>query len=348
MRHVLKLRTPTADGQRVTNDGTDVAVPELPAFEALGSADFETAANAVLRYLRSLLGFSLWMVTRTDGDDWIVLAAEDGGYGVEPGHLFRWSDSFCSRMVAGEGPRVAPTSALVPSYREAPIGRQVPIGAYVGVPIPRSDGGLFGTLCAIDPAPQPDAIARHQPLIELLAGLLGNVLAHERDVMEERRRAERAEAESKTDGLTGLANRRAWESFLDLEEERCRRYGDPASILALDLDGLKEVNDNFGHASGDELLRRAARLLEDGGRESDLVARLGGDEFGILAVHCSADQARSRGARLTERLEAERVAASLGIASRHPSRGLRDAWELADARMYEAKRRLRAVTVDPT
>jgi GAF domain-containing protein len=143
------------------------------------------------------------MVTRTSGDDWIVLSAIDHGYGVGAGDVFRWSDSFCSRMVAGHGPRLAPRSADVPAYVEAPIGQRVRIGAYVGVPLHTAGDELFGTLCAIDPEAQPDSIMQEQHLIELLAGLLSNILVREQREDEALRRAERAEHESLLDPLTG-------------------------------------------------------------------------------------------------------------------------------------------------
>ena len=185
--------------------------------------DFSSAARAVLAFLHGRLGFDLWMVTRTEGDDWIVLQREDHGYEVPQGAVFRWADSFCSQMVAGRGPRVAPCSAEVPVYANAPISRQVQIGAYVGVPLDRGDGSLFGTLCAIHPEAQPGEILAEQPLIELLAGLLCTLLESELRATEQVRLMERAEAEALTDALTGLYNRRGWERLLAGEEERCRR-----------------------------------------------------------------------------------------------------------------------------
>lgn len=85
--------------------------------------DFESAGKATLAFLRDRLGFGLWMVTRTEGKDWIVLQSEDHGYGVEAGHVFQWADSFCSEMIKGNGPRIAPDSDDVPAYVAAPIGR---------------------------------------------------------------------------------------------------------------------------------------------------------------------------------------------------------------------------------
>lgn len=72
-------------------------------------SDFATAAIAILRVLQHRLGFDLWMITRTVQNDWIVLQAEDRGYGVQSGDSFCWADSFCSRMVQGLGPQMHPT-----------------------------------------------------------------------------------------------------------------------------------------------------------------------------------------------------------------------------------------------
>lgn len=152
-------------------------------------ADFKTASSQVLEYLHTQLGFRLWMITRTEEDDWIVLNASDHGYNVQSGDVFRWTDSFCSRMVAGLGPRIAPRSNEIPAYAEAPIGRKVPIGAYVGVPLTRHDGGLFGTLCAIDPMPMPDDVGDQLPLVEIMARLLMTILETELKAQQEARRA---------------------------------------------------------------------------------------------------------------------------------------------------------------
>jgi diguanylate cyclase (GGDEF)-like protein len=304
--------------------------------------NFHAASTEVLDYLHLRLGFRLWMVTRTESSDWIVLNANDHGYNVENGDVFRWTDSFCSRMVQGYGPRVAPRSDEVPAYAAAPIGQQVPIGAYVGVPLTRSNGDLFGTLCAIDPHPMPDEITKELPLIEMMARLLTTILENELKAQEEFRRAERASAEAMTDRLTGLYNRRGWEELVATEDHRCQRYGHPASVLSIDLDGLKTVNDEEGHVQGDALLCRAAGALMSVKRESDVAARLGGDEFAILAVECDLDGSRALKKRLEKALREAGVSASIGMSMRHASGTLADAFEKADQKMYVCKRRRKA------
>ena len=179
---------------------------------AFGS--FADASRAVLAHLQGTYAMGLWMVTRTTGEDWVVLHAEDTAYDVTDGALFRWSDSFCSRMVLDEGPRVAPDAAAVAAYAEAPIGKQVPIGAYVGVPLELADGSLFGTLCAIDPQRRDESLAVAGREAALLGRLLSTILEHELDADEQLKRAEAAERDAEVDALTGLLNLRAWERTL--------------------------------------------------------------------------------------------------------------------------------------
>src|SRR4051812_30560722 len=106
--------------------------------------DFAGASQEVLAFLQGRIGMDLWMVTRTDDADWVVLSCADRAYGVEPGTVFRWADTVCSRMVRGEGPRVAPRAADVAAYADAPIRAELDVGAYVGVPLIDDHGELFG------------------------------------------------------------------------------------------------------------------------------------------------------------------------------------------------------------
>ena len=308
------------------------------SFSITPFTDFESASRAVLKYLHHKLGFGLWMVTRVDGDDWIVLQSEDHGYGVADGDIFNWLDSYCSRMIQDLGPRVAPRSNDIPVYAAAPIGQQVPIAAYIGVPIPRNDGSCFGTLCAIDPAPQPDGIVHEQSLIELLANLLSTVLESELCVLREQRRAERADMEAMTDSLTGLFNRRGWERLTASEEARCRRYGHSACILSIDVDGLKQINDQMGHAQGDEYIASVAAAISWAVRESDIVARMGGDEFAIMAVECEESDVLDVMHRIEDHLATTTVGVSIGYAFRGGKKTVEEALAEADEMMYARKR----------
>jgi len=158
-----------------------------------------------------------------------------------------------------------------------------------------------------------------------------------------------AEAEALTDTLTGLDNRRALDQVLT----RLIARGTPFSLMHVDLDFFKAVNDTLGHAAGDLVLQSVARILREVIREDDVVARVGGDEFVIVFIRVT-DEARlgSVAARLIRQLEEPvpygdteaRISASIGIASSDlydrpdPDRMQHD----ADKALYESKRQGRA------
>lgn len=304
--------------------------------------NFEEAGQAVLKFLYQKFGFNLWMITRTEGDDWIVLQSEDNGYNVQPGQVFRWADSFCSQMVQGKAPRIAPRSEDIPLYVNAPIGKQVEIKAYIGQPLTKEDGSLFGTLCAIDPRPQSEAIIKEAGLIDLLGQMLSYILQGELREVEQIRQRERFKEEALSDSLTGLFNRRAWDNLVNLEEERCKRYGHPTAILMIDLNNLKTVNDSLGHNAGDELIQKAATTLKGCVRSNDIVARLGGDEFAILSIENNQINAESLVNRVLQAFAEANISAAIGLAMRNPLNGLLKTLQEADEKMYEHKKKIKA------
>jgi len=236
------------------------------------------------------------------------------------------------------GPRIAPNSSLVPSYASAPIGQQLTIHSYIGVPLLLSDGSLFGTLCAIDPAPQPEKIMEDQELIEMVGKVLSKILQMELRADEEASKAERFEAQALTDGLTGLYNRAGWAQLAACQDGRNRRYGNSAAVLIIDLDDLKLINDGDGHAAGDDVIRRAASALTQASRTDDITARLGGDEFGIIGVNCDRAGGEALRERVYQSLQALGVSASVGLAMANAGNTISSAMTLADQQMYQQKR----------
>jgi diguanylate cyclase (GGDEF)-like protein len=102
------------------------------------------------------------------------------------------------------------------------------------------------------------------------------------------------------DTLIKLPNRRGFMRELERLVDRVKRYDRQAAMLFIDLDGLKMINDSFGHRAGDEALIEVAQLLSKGVRRSDVVARIGGDEFAILLENASEDSAHETAARLAD------------------------------------------------
>ena len=298
--------------------------------------DFAGASREVLTFLHQRIGMDLWMVSRADNEDWVVLAAEDHGYGVQEGDVFRWADTFCSRMVRGEGPRVAPRTADVPAYAALPMASRLPIGAYVGAPLVDANGELFGTLCGINPRPMPAAIIDEQPMVEVFADMLSGLLSAELNTTAMAREAETARSEALTDALTGLANRRGWEVALAAEEERCRRYGATACVVAIELDGMKAPGVSWAARDAYEtVMVRAAQALRQTVRKPDTLARLDDDRFVVLGVECTTAEAMALLRRLEQSVQGAELSAALGMAMRNRSSGLFDTFERAIDAMVE-------------
>jgi diguanylate cyclase (GGDEF)-like protein len=114
------------------------------------------------------------------------------------------------------------------------------------------------------------------------------------------KRVEQLDELAHQDTLINMPNRRGFMRALERFVDRAKRYGESAAMLFVDLDGLKMINDSFGHKAGDEALIQVAELLVGGVRRSDVVARIGGDEFGILLAHSDEDNAHETALRLTQ------------------------------------------------
>ena len=160
-------------------------------------------------------------------------------------------------------------------------------------------------------------------------------------------RYERKTKEAITDGLTGLLNYREFRHRVDLEFSRFRRRGTAFSVMLLDVDLFKQVNDSMGHTHGDEVLKAAADLVRRAVRDHDLVARYGGDELAVLLPDTSAEQARSAAERLVAAVHRAAIAAtpshdltfSIGAAT-CPTDGITvdEVVMAADQALYFAKR----------
>lgn len=297
----------------------------------------------VVDYLKAEVPLGYWAVTRYDGTDQLYLEVRDDSYGTAAGDSHPWSESFCQHMVEGRGPQVAPDAMAVPAYASTGVATKVPIGAYVGIPIASPDGGLFGTLCGLDPNVRSDELERHAPLLTILSGLLSMVLAADLARTELERERERAVTEATMDVLTGLLNRRGWEAAVTAEEARHRRFGDPSVVMVIDLDRLKEINDTQGHEAGDRHIVRAARAIRSCLRETDYAARIGGDEFALIATSTTPTAASSLVARIHTALDDEGVSGSIGHAPYTIVAGFPGAFAEADAAMYEQKRERRGM-----
>jgi len=198
----------------------------------------------------------------------------------------------------------------------------------------------LGTI-ALGPNPR-GASSEDRRLIELLASELGGPLRMAALISEARRLAA-------TDSLTGLMNRRAFLEAMERESSRATRHTLPLSVLMIDVDHFKKVNDTYGHDAGDVVLRGMATVLHRIARKSDFVARWGGEEF-IVALVQTADAGGRIAAERVRRAINEatftlpsgnpiKVTASIGLASAASTVQLEDLITRADRALYAAKGR---------
>jgi len=213
--------------------------------------------------------------------------------------------------------------------------RRVNLRSMICVPL-KHQGDAVGVLKVYAPNPRHFGDADVESL-NLLSDAISAHLAHAELF-------EVAAKEGRTDALTGLCNRRAYEERRVVEAARSARYGRPLALCLFDLDGFKAVNDRYGHPAGDEVLQGVARVI-DSSRLTDDAFRIGGDEFAVLMPETSLDGGKIAARRLAQALAEANlgdgtVTASYGVAATvGDALSLHDA---ADRSLLAAKRKLRA------
>lgn len=212
--------------------------------------------------------------------------------------------------------------------------RRVKARSMIAVPL-RHGGEAFGVLKVYSSTPEaftPENVETLQLLTESISAQMGHASLFELKEME-----------SRTDALTGLLNRRAYEERLSIEAARSTRYKHPLALAIFDLDGFKAVNDKLGHPAGDEVLQRVTEAINSS-RLTDDAFRIGGDEFALLMPETWLEGAKVAATRVVTaiedvQLEDATVSACFGVASLSSgdSLALHDA---ADRSLLAAKRRL--------
>ena len=201
----------------------------------------------------------------------------------------------------------------------------------------RADGSRFWGSCLIAPLHSPDDGLAEERAYSLVI----------RDVSDRREATEALRRSVACDHLTGLTNRRALFDACELELQRWRRAPRPLSLVLIDADHFKRVNDEYGHAAGDAVLRHLAAGLSATFRAMDIVARLGGEEFVVLLPGCTEDAAATVAQRLCQSISQQTVSVngaslhytvSIGVATMDASvEDVEALIERADLAMYRAK-----------
>ena len=284
------------------------------------------------------------VVSRVDGDDYTITHVRSPNGRIAPGTLHTLAETYCAEMLAYGGV-LALERAGQARLREREGYATLGFESYIGAPI-YVDGALHGALFFAGPEPRARPFtAADREIARQFADWIGHELARDCDLAAlHRANAELAKL-AKLDELTGILNRREFRRRADVEFERARRYGEVLSVLLVDLDHFKRINDGHGHAAGDEVLRRFAKAVVAELRPSDIFGRLGGEEFGVVLGHANLKQAFAVAERVRNRVrgrygldEEREITVSIGTATLRPGdASVTAAMERADRALYIAK-----------
>jgi diguanylate cyclase (GGDEF)-like protein len=246
--------------------------------------------------------------------------------------------SVCTTVVASGEALVVGDMRTAPELEGHPLARDLPWRFYASVPVRGERGTIIGTLCVMRAEPGAPQGFDLDTLTDL-ASITGHELALTRQNAQLR-------ADSYTDSLTGLFNRRKLDEELPRAVRRAARTAAPASVLLIDLDHFKEVNDALGHSGGDRVLVEFSRFLAPFARRpDDVICRFGGEEFAFILAGSTAGGATTVARRIIEGLARKamphptrgRISASIGIAE-HAWPEDHGAWlTRADRALYVAK-----------
>ncbi len=329
---VRRVRQQAADSAR---DAANLGAVAQVAHRLSGETDVDATRRAICEAARSIAEGSsaaLWEPT-AESSGLAVTASVGGRPEVDLVHFVAGRSGPTKAFSSGESVFVADVDAAPDMARSAadpatrsclwePVLRNDEPTAVLAIGWTRKVGALSESVAAV---------------LALLAGEAGAA-------MERAHLLSRLEAVARTDDLTGLRNRRAWEEELPRELARAERDGGPLSVAMLDLDHFKRFNDDRGHQAGDRLLKQAASAWAGRLRVIDVIARYGGEEFALALPGCGLEDALA----LVESLRSATPGGqtcSAGVASWDGSEGPEELLGRADRALYSAKHAGRDRTV---
>ena len=250
------------------------------------------------------------------------------------------SAAFCNHAIEGHDVMVVENALNDQRFADNPFVTAAPnIRFYAGAPLRNKQGYNLGTLCVIDQKPR-NLSEQQQHILEDLAAIVVDELELHHANIELQRLAT-------TDTLTGVNNRRQFLRLAETEGRRAARYQQPLSVLMVDIDHFKKVNDTHGHEAGDRALVAVAKAMRNALRPEAILGRLGGEEFAVLLPQADRQAAMIAAERLrqgVERLSVDidhtvlQITVSIGVTEISSDQTFETALRHADEALYEAKK----------
>ncbi len=321
------MSAPIQFAQAQPADAEEGRLAALDRYDILDTPK-EPAFDRIATLIRLVFGVETSIVSMIDGHRQWYKAAQGTPNTEVPIH-----ETFCRYTMLGPDPMVVPDASRDDRFKDNPhVTAPGGVRFYASMPIRTAEGFNLGTICAIDSKPR--AFSDHE--LTIFKELARVVMSE----LELRRLAT-------TDGLTGIETRRAFKEDAAKFVALARRHRSQLSAIAFDIDRFKAVNDTYGHAAGDKVLKDVTRAVRALLRTSDLFGRLGGEEFAVLLPDADATATLEVAEKLRHAIRALKfpgshppiaVTASFGVAAIDP--GADDIESLlvkADEALYEAK-----------
>ena len=309
-------------------DDDDGRVAALRRLDVLDTA-VEEPFEKIVTLVRTVLAVPIATVTLVDRDRQWFKARR----GMEQSETPRVV-SFCTHTIQQRDPLIIENALDDPRFADSPLVVGPPyVRSYAGIPLRTPEGYNVGALCAMDTRPR-----RFSPADIAILSNFANIVCDELELR----------LIAQVDHLTGALTRRGFVDQAQREMERTLRYGRASSLIMIDVDHFKRVNDTYGHSIGDQVLKQIASLAETTLRPCDLFGRLGGEEFALLMPETSGAAALVVAERLRNTIAEHpmtlhgggtiHVTASFGVAELSASFNTLTAWlERADTMLYAAK-----------
>ena len=309
-------------------DDDDGRVAALRRLDVLDTA-VEEPFEKIVTLVRTVLAVPVATVTLVDRDRQWFKARR----GLEQSETPR-AVSFCTHTIQQRDPLIIENALADPRFADSPLVVGPPyVRSYAGIPLRTPEGYNVGALCAMDTRPR-----RFSPADIAILSNFANIVCDELELR----------LIAQVDHLTGALTRRGFVDQAQREMERTLRYGRASSLIMIDVDHFKRVNDTYGHSIGDQVLKQIASIAETTLRPCDLFGRLGGEEFALLMPETSGAAALVVAERLRNTIAEHpmtlhgggtiHVTASFGVAELSASFNTLTAWlERADTMLYAAK-----------
>lgn len=320
---------------------TDQSLDTLQKIQNITSDVALSHSNKIERLLRAGLdhfGLEKAIVARIVGNQYTVEYCVDLKGELEPLTTFDLSGTYCVHTLSADK-SVGFHFVAESEIKKHPCYTNFKLESYIGAPI-RLSGQLYGTINFSSPSPVEPFCKDDHILITLLSDTVSYLLYKKQSEEEMKRLAS-------IDGLTGLPNRRATMERLSELVNQASRFGNSFSVLSIDIDYFKKINDKWGHAAGDLALTEFARLASEVGRKTDCCGRIGGEEFVFLLPGANLEASQKLGNNLRNRLAAAPIdfgsgepttlSISVGVAMLENGESPDSLLARADEAMYKAK-----------